>query len=138
MRNNEKNNKCYDTVGMSHRTSTSSMHLISATKLKFDIAQLRYIAFERIDLTDVIIGKILPSMQLLYKKVKDINEMNGYSSDHFIDLHAHKNLNSETKAPVNKGMYMYDDTSVYVLEHFCDNKDVHTFDKYFFFRYLNI
>ena len=84
--------------------STSSMYLISATKLKFDIAQLRYIAFERIDLTDVIVGKILPSMQLLYKKVKDINEMNSYSSDHFIDLNVYKNLNSETKAPVNKGM----------------------------------
>ena len=90
---------------MKRRRSTSSIHLINAAKLKFDIAQLRYIAFEKLELTDMIIGKILPSMQLLYKKVKDINELNGgRSPQELVDLHVHNELIAETTAKVNKGM----------------------------------
>ena len=96
---------CDDTMGMKRRKSTSSMHLTSPVKLKFDIAQLRYIAFEKLDLTDMIIGKILPSMQILYKKVSDIAIKNGLSFMQFIDMETHKDVLVEASAKINKGLH---------------------------------
>ena len=97
--------KCDDTIGMKRRATTSSIYLTSPTKLKFDIEQLKHIAFERLDLTDTIIGKLLPSLQSIYKKITHLSDTDGHDKTHFVDLRNHMPVLKEANALVNKGIF---------------------------------